>query len=461
MLKYNPCPKTSEKSGAGNLKASTNLTAPVLTLILLALLFSSGARAAKKEPPFTQADCADPTLSLEINTQDEIDNFPCTTVAGDLNISVDFGQTITNLPLNQLTRVEGKLQFSFASTGAPTSLGGLVNLAHVGSLSVKARITGQPDRLTDISGLASLTSIGPRNCQPALDPQRCFTTLALTSDEITQLPAWNIANDPNLEDLNVSGFPLTDPTEWDSVPVPSRRLSLIQVDLDTSQPAQLATLARLASQATVTVDLDAISNLVALPAMPNASALRLIDVALPDLSAITPAAFPVLEAITLQGLAGISPAELASIRDIDGVTLAGMTGLSGANPLAGLTGGSFRFLTLNLLSSVTTLTDLSSVTALDALRISDMDGLTDLAGLDNLTSIVNDLFINKCDNLQNVDALSSLASIGRDLRVEENPALQDLDGLSGVVSGTLGELNVFSNPQLTDISGLAGISGVS
>ncbi|NEV62685.1 InlB B-repeat-containing protein [Thiorhodococcus minor] len=428
-------------------------------LALLALLLSTGAQAARKGPPFTQADCADPTLTLVLNTQAAVDSFPCTTVAGDLEISIKRAETILYLPLGQLTRVDGELLLSFSNIGAPTSLDGLVNVAHVGSLSVKAAIPGQPDRLTDISGLASLTSIGPRNCQPALDPADCYTTLALTSDEITQLPAWNIAND-SIEDLNVIGFPLTDRTQWDSVPVPSRRLSLSQVDLDTSQSDQLDTLKRLASQATESVTLQAISNLVALPAMPNASRLRLGNVALPDLLAITPAAFPVLDGVALEDLAGISPAELAPIRDINIVTLTGMTGLSGANPLSGLSGGGFSQLFLTRLSNVTTLTDLSSVTALEILQILDMDGLTDLAGLDNLTSIADQLWINKCDKLENVDALSSLASVGSELLVEENPALRDLNGLGGV-SGTLREVQVFANPQLTDLSGLAGITGVS
>ncbi|NEX22035.1 IPTL-CTERM sorting domain-containing protein [Thiorhodococcus mannitoliphagus] len=428
-------------------------------LALLALLLSTGAQAARKGPPFTQADCADPTLTLELNTQAAVDSFPCTTVAGDLEISIRRGETILYLPLDQLTRVDGELLLSFSNIGAPTSLDGLVNVAHVGSLSVKADIPGQPDQLTDISGLASLTSIGPRNCQPALDPADCYTTLSLTSDEITQLPAWNIAND-SIEELKVIGFPLTDPAEWDSLPVPSRSLSLSQVALDTNQPAQLDTLKRLTSQAQGTVFLQGISNLVALPAMPNAASLRLADAALPDLSAITSSAFPDLDRISLDGLAGISPAELAPIRDINNVNLTGMTGLGGANPLAGLAGGSFRKLILQSMSSVTTLTDLLSVTALDSLRIRDMDGLTNLAGLDNLTSIADELFINECDNLQNVDAFSSLASIGGDLSVEKNPALQNLDGLSGA-SGTLREVNVFANPQLTDISGLAGITGVS
>jgi hypothetical protein len=54
------------------------------TLALLTLLVSPAAHAVVKEPPFTQADCADPTLTLRLTSQAHVESFPCTTVAGDL-----------------------------------------------------------------------------------------------------------------------------------------------------------------------------------------------------------------------------------------------------------------------------------------------------------------------------------------------------------------------------------------
>jgi hypothetical protein len=386
----------------------------VVALALATLLLSTGAHA------YTQADCVDPTATLVLAGQPAVDSFPCTSVAGDLDINT-LNNPITSLaPLSGLTRVDGRLSLNFTSARSPSTLDGLENLTHVGALSIKALTYGQtgPEQLTDISALAGLSSIGPRNCQPFLPKPNteCDTDLAISSDQLTQLPVWTIKDDPNLEVLSLTGaLPLANPTDLDRLPIPTKTLRMDEVTLDTSQAEQLATLARLASQAR-TVTLSQLTNLVVLPGMSNVRNLRMTDVALPDLSAITAANFPSLDRLSLNGLQQISPTELAPIKDIDFVALVRMSGLSGANPLAGLTGGSFGNLILTGLANVTTLRDLLSVTALNALELTDMDGLTDLDGLQNLTSITEILSINKNDNLQNVDALASLTSVGRRLK---------------------------------------------
>ena len=408
------------------MKANTYQTAPILTLTLLALLFASSAQAA-----ITPADCTDPTLTLTLRSQADVDSFPCTTVAGDLTIA-NKTTTINSLSpgLDKLTRVEGELKLT---DGSPASLDGLGNVTYLGSLEIKSA-----NQLTDISALGGLSSLGPRNCKPATatDPV-CDTQISITSSTITQLPAWNIAGGMALETLRFTDLPLADPTELDKLPVPKKNLTLIGLPLDTVQPGQFASLARIASAAQETVTLTGMVNVKALPAIPQTTSLEVEELGLPDLNDITPVAFPALTRLNVINLAGIDPAELAPIRGIEDITLNNMPGLTGPNPLAGLTGGTFRSLTLSNLSGVGTLADLSTVTSLEGLTILNLNALTDLDGLQNLMTI------------------------SQILQLSENANLQNLNGLRNVVTSTLETIDVNSNSKLTDITGLAGITGVS
>ncbi|EED34107.1 conserved hypothetical protein [Luminiphilus syltensis NOR5-1B] len=413
------------------MKAKTNLTASVF--ILLALLFSSGAQAVDKTPPFTQADCADPTLNLIVGSQADVDSFPCTTVAGALTLSDSSTSPIVSLsPLNNLTRVDGQLRILLSVI---TSLDGLDNVTHVGSLSINNGT--KSNQLTDISALDGLTSLGPRKCQPGVSSGDCLAELAIVSSTITQLPAWNIAGGTALEKLSLDGLPLADPAQLGDLPVPTKELTLGGLPLDTDQTGQLPALARIASAAQESVKLAKMAGVKALPAMPQTAILQVDELGLPDLSDITAAAFPALTGVVVTNLAGIDPAELAPIRDIESITFNTLPGLTGPNPLAGLTGGTFNALVLNSLTGVGTLADLSTVTSLEGLTIKDLDALTDLDGLQNLMTI------------------------SQTLRLQSNAKLKNLNGLRNLVTGTLEDVDVTSNNTLTDITGLAGITGVS
>ena len=387
------------------MKANIYRKAPVLTLILLALLFSSGSQALTISPPFTQANCADPTLALALASQADVDSFPCTTVAGDLVIGdrANPGAISSLSPgLANLTRVEGILKLDYLS---PASLDGLDGVTHLGSLSIS-----NADQLTDISALAGLNSLGPRNCQPG--GAACATQMSIISSTITQFPAWNIAGGTALEQLTLRELPLADPTQLDNLPVPTNRLTLDGLPLDTDQPGQLAALNRIAAAAQGNVSLAGMAGVKALPSAPQT------------------------EAVELDDLAGIAPAALVSIRDIERITIQnGMPGLSGANPLSGLTGGTFRTLTLTNLVNVGTLADLSAVTSLEGLTLTRLAAFTNLDGLQNLTTL-------------------------QTLRITDNPNLENLNALRGV-TGTLDSVEVVGNSMLTDITGLAGITGVS
>jgi hypothetical protein len=112
--------------------------------------------------------------------------------------------------------------------------------------------------------------------------------------------------------------------------------------------------------------------------------------------------------------------------------------------------------------------------------------LLDLTGLDNLTSIGNDLVVQGCDSLVDLGALSSLewvdsvlvdecpsmahlgdlpglASIGGNLSIGEPfdgmPALEDVDGLAWLTA-VGGVLEIWHSPALLDLAGLSSVTSV-
>ncbi len=94
------------------------------------------------------------------------------------------------------------------------------------------------------------------------------------------------------------------------------------------------------------------------------------------------------------------------------------------------------------------LSALSSLTTIgDQLEISNLDQLTDLSGLENLTS-VNRLIISENDNLEDVTALASLESI-HTLRIQSDPALLEV-ALPSLEE--IHEMDISSNHVLTSIS---------
>lgn len=85
--------------------------------------------------------------------------------------------------------------------------------------------------------------------------------------------------------------------------------------------------------------------------------------------------------------------------------------------------------------------------------------ITDLTGLEGLTSISGRLYILYNEGLQNLDGLSGLQTVGGELRIDDNELLRTLDGLSGVTS-VGGELEIVCNETLLDLNGLSGITTV-
>ena len=82
--------------------------------------------------------------------------------------------------------------------------------------------------------------------------------------------------------------------------------------------------------------------------------------------------------------------------------------------------------------------------------------ITNLNGLNGITSVGGDLYISNNPMLNNVDGLSGLTSVGGFLFIESNALLTNVDGLSGLTS-VGGYLRILTNIGLDEISDYCGL----
>jgi len=114
---------------------------------------------------------------------------------------------------------------------------------------------------------------------------------------------------------------------------------------------------------------------------------------------------------------------------------------------------------------ITSLAGLSGLTRVGGnwLEISGNSALTNLDGLESLTTIAGDLLINDNSALTNIDGLSSLSTVTIDpvykIEILRNPALLNLDGLSSL-TGLKGALIIQLNNSLSNIHGLSNLESV-
>jgi hypothetical protein len=87
------------------------------------------------------------------------------------------------------------------------------------------------------------------------------------------------------------------------------------------------------------------------------------------------------------------------------------------------------------------------------------DDITDLSGLNGVTSIDGNLYIAGNPDLTSLSGLESLISIGESLFIEENPALTNLSGLDMLTSIGL-SLMIYNNNTLSSLTGLESLSSI-
>jgi hypothetical protein len=91
------------------------------------------------------------------------------------------------------------------------------------------------------------------------------------------------------------------------------------------------------------------------------------------------------------------------------------------------------------------------------LYIDDIRSLTDLSGLRNLTSVGGGLIIGDNDDLTNLSGLENLSSVGGKLRIINNPALTSLSALENLTF-VGGDFLVADNPTVSSLSGLENLA---
>jgi hypothetical protein len=148
-------------------------------------------------------------------------------------------------------------------------------------------------------------------------------------------------------------------------------------------------------------------------------------------------------------------AGLASISSVSGdVVIALLDSLIDLDDLSNLTyiGGKLE---IGIHANLTNISGLSGVNfgELDALSISGNQSLINLDGLERITGITGDFYIQNNSVLQNVDALSNIDHVAGRFNITGNTVLGDLDGLSNLLSVSL-DVIIKQNPLLSDCDSL-------
>lgn len=109
-------------------------------------------------------------------------------------------------------------------------------------------------------------------------------------------------------------------------------------------------------------------------------------------------------------------------------------------------------------TNITDLTPLRSLTSVGALVIVDNEVLTNLIGLENITTITGSssegLYIARNNSLSDLSGLGGLRQIPNRVFVEDNPSLTSLSGLAITETG---QLAVLRNSVLADLNGLENL----
>jgi len=119
---------------------------------------------------------------------------------------------------------------------------------------------------------------------------------------------------------------------------------------------------------------------------------------------------------------------------------------------------------------ITNLNGLNTLTTIgDGLSIESNNALTNLNGLENITSIIGDydslgqgigLKISNNSNLTTINAFSNLTLMEGNIHIENNPMLVSLIGLDGITEVN-GSIRILDNANLNTLSGLQNIVTVT
>ncbi|MCI5094575.1 HYR domain-containing protein, partial [Phaeodactylibacter sp.] len=133
-----------------------------------------------------------------------------------------------------------------------------------------------------------------------------------------------------------------------------------------------------------------------------------------------------------------------------------ITDLQGLNNLSSV--GTFLLIRGNgALTSLQGLNNLSSVG--NNLFILVNAALTSLQGLDNLSSVGSNIYIGSNDALTSLQGLDNLSSVGNEIAIRYNDALASLQGLDNL-SSVGNDIFIIDNDALTSLQGLSSLSSL-
>ena len=129
-----------------------------------------------------------------------------------------------------------------------------------------------------------------------------------------------------------------------------------------------------------------------------------------------------------------------------------LTDLVGLESLTSIQGN----LLIRYTSSLESLNGLDNVTSIGGdLYVAENDDLSTLNGLDNLNSVGRHIYIFKNKTLKSIAALINIKSVNNDLQIIDN-ALESLQGLNNITK--VGYLLCIGGNQLTNLDGLSSLT---
>ena len=429
---------------------------------------------------------------LTLTTQEEVDNFPinypnCTELLGSLTIEAS---SITNLDsLSQITSIVENL--TIQNNDFLTSLSGLNNLTYVGySFSCNDNVL-----LTNFTGLENLTSVG--GVLNAGNNSSLISFVGLNNLTSIEGPL-SVYNNPTLTTLTG----LNNLTSVGEI--------IINENSTLEDITGLSNLTRISStlQVTYNPELESLTGLENVDSILGGQIIIVDNSMLNSIEALNDWNYSNLTSAFIQQndlLASCASTFLCSYLDDGGIATIdnNATGCNSINEVAASCGiclltdltlttqeevDNFPInypnctevsgnLTIEA-SSITNLIGLNQITSIGGnLILANNESLTSLSGLDNLTSIggtftcnSNSLLANfigldnlstiqsYCEilnnnNLSTLSGLDNLTTIGSYLNISFNSVLESLTGLENV-SSISGQLDIFDNSSLIDIEAL-------
>jgi len=376
------------------------------------------------------------------------------TSIGSLSISSN-NALISLTGLDNLTSIGG--YFSVISNAALTNLTGLENLTFIeGGLSIGANNLGNPS-LTSLTGLEDLTSIGSLSIS-SNDTLTSLTGLDHLMSIGGILSIWNnelLTNLSGLENVTSIGGNL-------SIAYNGTLTSLI--GLDNIDAATIDGIIIMNNDSLSTCEAQSICNYLASPngvveIFSNASGCNNP----PEIASTCGITLPCLPFgnyyFSTQAEIDNFPTNYPNCTILEGdVGISGndITNLNGLDEVSSIGG----YLSLAYNDTLTSLTGLDNLISIGGmLYIRNNGALANLSALNNLTSIGGDLFITY-SYLKSLTGLDNVTSIGGGLEIGSNYALTNLTGLDNLTS-VGGYLNFYANDALTSLTGLSNVTSIA